>query len=312
VRQDVTFKSSGLNIAGHIYIPDSRNDRVPAVVVAHPMGGVKEQTAGSYAEQLSREGFVALAFDAAYQGESGGEPHGLEDPFQRSEDVRSAVTFLANRPEVDPNAIGALGICASGGYVPFAAQTDHRIKAVATVSGACVGMLWRGGMDGGQSEDVIREMLSQAGVDRNAEGSGEQPRVENIIPGTEEEALKLLPDSTFREEYYYYRTPRAQHPRAPMTWVPRSVDRIAQYESYALIHLISPRPLLMIAGTKADTARFSALAIEKAKGPKELFWIEGAHHVDLYDSDLYVPQALAKLRAFFKEHLMPARARTAA
>lgn len=297
----VTFPSGGFALAGILFTPDDHTgERLPAVVVSHPGGGVKEQTASVYAERLARAGFAALAFDAAHQGESEGEPRGLENPFQRAEDVKAAVTHLSTRDDVAPERIGALGICASGGYVPFAAQTDHRIKAVATVSAGDMGRVFREGIGGTQGREVLDALLQEAGAARTAEGRGEAPRMRPWIP----DAPDGEPESTRdRETREYYRTPRGHHPRADNTWPVRSIDHIAQYDSYGLIRLISPRPLLMIIGSEADTGYFSRDAIEAAAEPKELFVVVGATHVSLYDRDEHVTPAAAKLTGFYTDHL---------
>ncbi|MFG2423955.1 alpha/beta hydrolase [Streptomyces sp. NPDC048448] len=302
----VTFRSNGLSLAGNLFLPEDHveGDRRPAVVTSHPFGGVKEQTAGLYARKLAAEGFVALAFDTAYQGDSEGQPRGLENPFARAEDIRSAVTYLSTCEQVDPERIGALGICASGGYVPFAATTDHRIKAVATVSAADIGALFREGLGGGQDPQVLADLLEASARARTAEAASGVFRHDPVVPETAQEAAGA--PTLYREGTDYYRTPRGQHPNSANRYLFRSVDQIAQYSSFDLIRLIAPRPLLMIAGTEADTAYFSREAVEMAGEPKELFWVEGATHIDLYDKDAYVPTAVAKLTGFFKEHLASA------
>lgn len=290
----VTFPSNNLALAGILFLPDAPSATpLPAVVVGHPSGGVKEQTASVYAERLAREGFAALVFDAAYQGESEGEPRGLEDPFQRAEDVKAAVSYLTSRDDIDPDRIGALGICASGGYVPFAAQTDLRIKAVATVSSGDLGTVMRDGLGGNQSPETRRAMLELSAAARTAEARGEGVRRQEWIT-----------DGVGEETYEYYCTPRGYHPRAVQPWPVRTLDQLVQYDSYALIRLISPRPLLMIIGSEAHTAYISRQAIDRAAEPKELFVIDGATHVSLYDVDEHVGQAVAKLGTFFTTHLV--------
>ncbi|MFE2543461.1 alpha/beta hydrolase [Actinacidiphila glaucinigra] len=308
MKTPVTFFSSGLSLAGILFTPDGRTgERLPAVVVSHPFTGVKEQTAGIYAERLARAGFAALTFDAAYQGQSEGEPRQLENPFQRAENIKSAVSFLTTRDEVDAERIGALGICASGGYVPYAAQTDPRVKAVATVSAVDLGGMFRDGVDGNQNPDVLQDMLSASAAARSEEARGQEPRVDDILPATRQEAESGGYPYLMREGFDYYRTERGHHPRSTNLFVTRSLDLLAQYDSYAMIEMISPRPLLMIAGTEADTARFSREAVERAAEPKDLFWIDGATHMDLYDKDQYVTPAVTRLTAFFTENLTAQR-----
>ncbi|MEV6592141.1 alpha/beta hydrolase [Streptomyces acidicola] len=303
MKTSVTFPSNDLALAGILFTSDDHVDGgLPAVVISHPGGGVKEQSPSIYAERLTREGFAALVFDAAYQGESEGEPRGMENPFQRAEDVKAAVTYLTTRDDIDPDRIGALGICASGGYVPYAAQTDHRIKGVATVSAVDMGSVIREGLGRTQDPAILTALLDQAAAARTAEARGAAPELVAWIPDNAEDLLETA-TRQFRETFEFYCTPRGYHPRAVQGWVLRSVDQLAQYDSYAMIRLISPRPLLMIAGSEADSAYFSREAIEQAAGPKELVVIDGASHIDLYDKDEYVTPAVAKLTEFFGKHL---------
>ncbi|KAH6876517.1 dienelactone hydrolase domain-containing protein [Thelonectria olida] len=303
--QWVHFDSSGISLAAHLYIPTTNltlNESRPAIVTSHPHDGVKEQTAGLYARQIAeRTGFITLAFDAAYQGESGGLPRYLEDPFQRAEDIKNAVTYLPTLDIVDPERIGVLGICASGGYVPFAAQTDKRMKAVATVSGIDLGTLYSEGFGSfnGPMLPSLDSQLEEAGRQRVQEAMGSKPNLTRIFPQTAADVSPNMP-VFYQESYDYYQTPRGHVDTAPNWHLWRSLDMIATYRSYTYINLISPRPLLMIAGGDADTLYFSQAAIERANRPKELFVIPGLTHIALYD---HTKQSVPKLVDFFTTHL---------
>jgi hypothetical protein len=305
-KTEVTFDSAGITLAAHLYTPGSRQDGPrPGIVVGHPGSGVKEQAAGLYASRLAEQGFVTLAFDAAFQGESGGDPRGLEDPAHRVEDLKAAVSYLTSRPEADAGRIGALGICASGGYVLPATGSDHRIKAVATVSAVDIARQFRLGADGTQDPAVFQAMLDAAANARTAAARGEKPPTLTLFPETIEQA-RALGGEHGGEGFEYYRTSRGQHPRSAgfLDWT--SIDKMATFDAFAPIPLIGQRPLLMIVGTRAVTSWMSIEAFQNATGPKELDWIDGASHVDLYDREQYVGPAVEKLARFFGDNLSQA------
>ncbi|QKD06690.1 alpha/beta hydrolase [Mesorhizobium loti] len=297
MKKDVSFDSAGLKLAAHLYAPDSANGaRLPAIVIGHPGSGVKEQAAGLYAKLLAEQGYLTLAFDAAYQGESEGDPRGLEDPGQRVEDIKAAVLYLSARDDVDLNRIGVLGICASGGYAITAAVADHRIKAVATISAVDISRLFRLGADGRQPAGVFQSMLEAAAMARTTQARGAPMGVIPLFP--DEEQARAGGQHLY-EGWEYYCTDRARHERSAKFFTWNSVDRIASSDAFRFIEMISPRPLLMIVGTAALTSWMTADAIADAREPKELCSIDGATHVALYDKDEFVMPAIRKLAEFF-------------
>ncbi len=312
MRTDVSFDSAGIPLAGHLYIPDGpKEGRRPALVVGHPGSGVKEQASGLYARRLADEGFVTLAYDSAYQGESGGEPRGLEDPAHRVEDIKAAVSFLTASSEVDGERIGTLGICASGGYVLSATASDHRIKAVGTVSAVDIARHFRHGGDGTHDPAIFQGMLDAAAAARTAEARGLEPGMLRLFPDTIEQARELGGDYG-AEGFEYYCTPRAQHPRSMKEMAWKSIDKMAAFDAFAPIPLIGARRLLMVVGTRAVTSWMSIDAFQRAIGPKELVWVDGASHNDLYDKSRYVDPAVEKLAGFFAAALGAAPVEAAA
>ncbi|HET6711432.1 alpha/beta hydrolase [Amycolatopsis sp.] len=297
-RTSVTFTSAGIDIAAHLYVPDFRHEPLPALVVGHPGTGVKEQTSGTYAQLMASRGFVTLAFDAAYQGESGGLPRGLEDPAQRVEDFKAAVSYLTTRPEVDAGRIGLLGVCASGGYSLAATAGDHRVKAVATVCTAEPARQFRYGADGTQDPAVFQALLAAAAEARTKAAHGEDPGVLTMFPETAEQAGALGGRHGI-EGWEYYCGPRGHHERSAKFLAWESVDRMASSDVFHAVPLIGPRPILQILGEHAVTAWMGLEAHRRATGPAEVYWIEGASHVDLYDKREYIDLAVEKLGEYF-------------
>ncbi|MCM3782119.1 alpha/beta hydrolase [Neobacillus mesonae] len=300
MKKSVTFKNGHLKMAGNLYLPEGFDEskKYSGIVVVHPGGGVKEQTSGVYAQKLSDNGFVALAFDASCQGESEGEPRLLEDPNARVEDVRCAVDYLTTLPYIDQEKIGALGICAGGGYAIAAAPTERRIKAVATVSAVDIGAMFRGK---GSIETQL-QTLEAVAKQRTAEANETEAHFLTYVPDTLEE----IDDNTpllMREAYDYYRTPRAQYPNSPNRFLFTSVDKLMAFSATGQISTYLTQPMLLIFGTEADTRVYSEQFYELSNGPKELFWVEGATHVAMYDIPKYIGQAVPKLTDFFGKNL---------
>jgi len=303
--QKVSYPHGQHQVVGNLFLPPGYDEakKYPAIIVTHPFGGVKEQTAGLYARKLAEQGFIALAYDASHYGESGGEPRLYEVPGDRVEDIRCGVDYLSIHPQVDENRIGALGICAGGGYTVNAAKTEYRIKAVATVSCFDVGSARREGVPRGLITYEQRvQRLEEIGAQRTREARREPLRLINFVPASADEITPETPE-LYREGYDYYCTPRAQHPNAPGRYVFTSLGLQMAFFPFEQVETISPRPLLMIAGSEADTRYFSEEAIAKAKEPKELFVIPGATHIDLYDRPQFVPQVVSKLTDFYAKHL---------
>ncbi|AYM91019.1 alpha/beta hydrolase [Serratia sp. 3ACOL1] len=300
ITQKVSFKNRvNITIVAEMYLPKDFDETKPhaAIVVGHPFGGVKEQTAGIYAQKMAEEGFVTLAFDASFGGESGGEPRNISSPEIYSEDFSAAVDYLGTRPFVDRNRIGVIGICGSGGFAVNAAKVDPRMKAIATVSMYDMGRARRQGLDENLDKAHVTKALKAIGDQRWAEFESGNITYEPGVP------VELTKDSydVEREFHNYYRTPRGQHPRATTNMSLTSSGPLMNFYPFDHIETISPRPLLFIAGDQAHSRSFSEEAYAHSAEPKELFIVLGAGHVDLYDKVDLIP--FKKITSFFRENL---------
>ena len=295
----VTFPNQLTSMAGILFAPPNvdKTKKYPALAVAHPFGGVKEQTAGTYARKMAEKGYVTLAFDASHQGESGGHPRDTENPTEKMEDIRCAIDYLTTLPIVDENRIGLLGVCAGGSYVLGVAPTEMRARAIASVS------LWDlrvTAQEGWPASGYDRAgVLVEIGKQRTAQARGLTVRRDDGIP------RKVPADAPqiIKESYDYYRTPRAQYHTSRSVFIFTDFGRLMDFNYYARIEDIAPRPILFIVGTKAATIFMSKAGYDKAVQPKEWFEIPGATHHSLYDDELQVGEAVAKLEEFFGRSL---------
>lgn len=300
----VSFMKTGLKIAALIFKPENfeADKKYPAIVVTHPGGGVKEQVASLYAWNLSKRGYITIAFDASYQGESEGIPRYLEDPASRVEDIRAAVDYLTSLPYVDNERIGAMGICAGGGYTMSAIQTDIRIKAAAEISSWNVGSWIRDGLPPEGHCIKMKKALKTAAECRTKEANGGEITYVGYVPNSPEKFKDDTP-VIMKEASEYYRTARCAYPTSVNKMALQSLDRLCAFDAFQYIDTVAPRPILLIVGSKADTKFFSEDAYKRANEPKEIYTVEGATHVDLYDKPEFVPQVVEKLTEFFGRNI---------
>ncbi|KID79682.1 uncharacterized protein G6M90_00g017100 [Metarhizium brunneum] len=304
----ITFQNQYRHsIAGNLFIHGklnrSANATAPAVVVGHPMGAVKEQSANLYATKLAEHGFITVSLDLPFWGSSHGEPRNAVSPDLYAEAFSAAVDYLGKHKSVDRQRIGALGICGSGSFVISAAKIDHRIKAVATSSMYDMGAANRNGLRKSQTVEQRGEVVATASRQRWAEVDGAELQYTSGTPD------RLAPDSTpvEREFYDFYRTTRGEFiPRGSarnLTTHPTlsSNVKFLNFYPFADMHTISPRPLLFVSGDQAHSREFSEEAYARAAEPKELYWVPRAGHVDLYDRVELIP--FEKLADFFKNSL---------
>jgi len=303
--ETVRFRNQyAMQVAGNLYVPKERaaDSRLPAIIVGHPMGAVKEQSSNLYAQKLAEQGFVTLAIDLSFWGESEGVRN-VVAPDIYSEDFSAAVDFLGLLPQVDRERIGVLGICGSGSFAISAAKIDPRMKAVATVSMYDMGAANRDGLGKSQSLAQRRAIIEAAARQRWVEAEG------GAVRYTSGSVHELHEDShpIEREFYAFYRTPRGEFTPAgcsPETTTHPTLSsntKFMNFYPFNDIQTISPRPLLFITGEEAHSREFSERAYELAAEPKQLLRVPGAGHVDLYDRVGRIP--FAELGAFFREHL---------
>ncbi|MBJ6118131.1 alpha/beta hydrolase [Pontibacter sp. BT310] len=315
-RRQVTFKNKyGITVAADLYTPkNSGNQKLPALIVSGPFGAVKEQSSGLYANELAARGFVALAFDPSFTGESGGEVRNVASPEIFTEDFSAAVDYIGLLPSVDRNRIGLMAICGLSGMALTAATSDSRIKAVATASMYDMSRsMSRGHKDGytlEQRKKVVDYLSQQRWADAEngsyAVGLHEVPfdKNGNVVKGNRvlPETLPKNPDPVLASFFDYYRTPRGFHPRSinsTTAWTATTPMAFFSFPMAANIDMISPRPVMLIAGEKAHSRYYSEDVYKMASEPKELVIVPNADHVDLYDKKDLIP--FDRLEAFFNK-----------
>ena len=297
--QPVTFRSDGIEIAGHLRAPPGADGPRPGLVFTGPLSGVKEQVVGTYADRLADAGFVTLAIDHRHFGESGGEPRQHEDPAGKLADLRDALSWLAARPEVDGDRVGACGVCLGGGYALRFAAFDPRVRAVACVAG---GYNDPAAMQAGMGTDTYRKLLTDFAL--LAQRQFETGEVEYLAAVSNDGTAAVMGGD---EPFEYYGTERSASPG----WVNRlttlSIRELITTDLAGGADFIAPTPLLIVHGrTDAYCSPEGAQAVfDRAGGPKDIVWLDTTNHIDLYDVERYVEPAVARCADWFGEHLAP-------
>ena len=302
VHEKVTFRNRyGITLVADMYIPKNVEGKLAAIAVSGPFGAVKEQSSGLYAQTLAERGFLTIAFDPSYTGESGGQPRYVASPDINTEDFSAAVDFLSTRDDVDPERIGILGICGWGGMALNAAAMDTRIKATVTSTMYDMSRVNANGyfdtMDADQRYELRRQLNAQRTLDAK---NGTYELAGGVVDPLPDDAPQFVKDY-----YAYYKTPRGYHKRSLNSnngWNKTSSLSFINMPLLAYSDEIR-NAVLMIHGEKAHSRYFSEDAFKKLKGDnKELLIIPGASHVDLYDNQANVIP-FDKIESFFREYL---------
>jgi fermentation-respiration switch protein FrsA (DUF1100 family) len=302
--QHISIPRGPIELAADLYLPDSADHAAStrAVVLSTPGSSVKEQIGANYASRLAARGIAALVFDPAHQGQSGGEPRDLEDPYRRGEDISYAIDALTTTPGIDPQRIGVLGICAGGGYAVHTARTDHRIRAVGTVVPTDMGTAFRGFQPDGPVAAL--ERLADA---RIAEERSDGPARVNWLPDTLEEAAAAgLTDIDTTQAITYYRTEQGRNEHSTNRRLARSDSLLLGFDAYHLVDQLMTQPLqVVLAGRIGNTGSYdSGMRLwELAPNPVDLMVIDGAGHYEMYDEPAYVNAAVDRLVSFYSSTL---------
>lgn len=307
VTRDVAFTRGAFDLAGQLHLPADLDEstKYAAIVIATPGSSVKEQIGANYGRRLADRGFVTLAFDPGYQGQSGGEPRDLEDPAARVHDIRAAVDYLTTLDYVDENRIGELGICAGGGYAINAALTEHRFKAVGVVVPVNIGRSYR--QADTSSPGAVIKTMEVVGLQRTVEARGGPERREPWIPDTIEDAKTAgITDVDVLQAVTFYRTPRGYSEHSTNRRLFSSDALLLGFDAFNLVEELLTQPLQIIVGGRIGSTGSFADGLqlwERAPNPKDLLVIEGAGHYEMYDEPTYVDQAVERLNDFFKEYM---------
>lgn len=299
--QKVTFKNRyGITLTADLYTPKQRRrERLAAIAVGGPFGAVKEQSSGLYAQAMAERGFLTLAFDPSFTGESGGEPRNVASPDINTEDFSAAVDYLGLHSAVDRERIGIIGICGWGGMALNAVAVDKRVKAIVASTMYDMTRVMSRGYNDSVTLEQRTQMLEQLGRQRWQDAENGSPAygpVSNELHGGEPQFLVDYHD--------YYRTPRGFHPRAVnsnASWTLTTPLSFMNMPILTYIREISPRPMMLVHGENAHSRYFSETAYAAAAEPKELVIIPGASHVDLYDRVDLIPWD--RMQSFFDQHL---------